>query len=132
MLARSMRLGLASLLIGCALLGSGGLGCFSANQAYHKYLMRGSIVGRKGDRFVICIGSRDGAQIGQVLQTYDVALIAGDGTIPGGAGIPERPVRYERRPIGKVRITQILAPHFAEAEVVEGKVTDHAIVELAH
>ena len=90
--------------------------CASIQKGYHQFIMRGSIVDISGSDVYLCIGSKDGAAVGQELNVYKIV----------------RKVRYnyERQLQGKVRIEVILDEHFARATVISGKAERNDIVEL--
>jgi hypothetical protein len=97
--------------------------CSSMQGARHEYLMRGQVVEISGSNAVVCIGSRDGAQVGQELVVYK--LIARES---GGSG--KNPPRWERVKVGSVRIAQVIDEHFAAAQVISGPVEVNHVVEL--
>ena len=88
----------------------------------HSWFMRGSIVAEDATGKVVCIGSDDGATVGQVLVAYRVVPNPGPskGTGPN----------FRRERTGQVRIDHIFDAHFAHVTVVEGTPTVHDIVEL--
>lgn len=91
----------------------------STTGSYHRYLMRGSIVEMTGDSVVLCIGSEDGATVGQELAVYRVER-----------GRGSRSPMFERVKAGRVRIVEIVNGHFARADVVDGEASPNWIVEL--
>lgn len=88
----------------------------------HKYIMRGAILEVNGDTAYLCIGSAEGAKVGQELTVVRFARS------PGGG--PRQPVHYDRQEIGMVKITQIVDEHMAYAKIISGKAEEHDIVEL--
>lgn len=101
------------------LAGSAFIACASLHHAHHSGLMKGSVLSAGDGRLVLCIGSRDGAAVGQELKAYEYVRSAA----PRGVG-------FTRRETGVVRITEIVDEHFAHASVVSGTVKENAIVEL--
>lgn len=112
-------------LIGLAMAGL--LASFTATAAEtpslrHTFFMRGQVVEAQEQSLVICIGSADGASVGQQL---DVVRHRRTRTGPKGMG------RFEREVVGKVRIDAIVDEHYAEATVISGKARENDSVELA-
>ena len=97
-------------------------GCASLETAGHKYIMRGQILEVDGDTAYLCIGSADGAKVGQELTVYRVLRIGTPGQ--------RTTVRYERKQAGKVRITEIVDEHMANAKIISGQAKENYIVEL--
>jgi hypothetical protein len=89
----------------------------------HTLLMRGSIVAEQAEGKVVCIGSEDGATVGQVLDVYRVVQHPG----PGGRGVGPS---FHREPAGHVRVDHVYDAHFAHVAVVDGAPAVHDIVEL--
>ncbi len=90
----------------------------SCATVYHGFIMRGSIIEASNSDVYLCIGSKDGASVGQELDVYKVVAVSG-----------ARPV-FERVHTGKVKITEIVDEHFAKATVISGKAEKNNIVEL--
>jgi hypothetical protein len=108
---------LVSLLLLTALLAA----CASTGAAYHRYVMRGLVV-EVADRDVsICIGSRDGAKVGQQLEAFRIEK--------HGVGPKGQPT-FERHRTGVVQIAEIFDEHFARATVISGEVKEGNVVEL--
>lgn len=108
----------ASVLVCGALLLSA---CATAHEVHHKYLMRGSIVGKKDNRVSLCIGTKDGAKKDQVLSVYRIESV----------GNPSKqPFAHRKVIVGKVKIEKIVDEHFAVASVVSGTAEVNQIVEL--
>jgi len=89
---------------------------FSCATFYHRYVMRGSIIEASGSEVYLCIGSKDGASVGQELDVYEI--------------IETKPTPFRRVLVGKVKITEIVDEHFAKATVISGKAEKNDIVEL--
>lgn len=95
--------------------------CASTGAAYHHYVMRGLVV-EVADRDVsICIGSRDGAKVGQQLEAFRIER--------HGVGPKGQPT-FERHRTGVVQIAEIFDEHFARATVISGEVEEGNVVEL--
>lgn len=97
--------------------------CSSMQGARHEYLMRGQVVEISGSKAVVCIGSKDGAQVGQELVAYKVVARSSGGSA-------KSPPRWERVKVGSVRIEQVIDEHFATAQVISGPVEVNHVVEL--
>ena len=117
--ARRMQSRLA---LGAALAGLLLAGCASTSPAYHRYLMQGQVLSVEGDSLVVCIGERDGAQVGQDLAV--VRHVRQPGT-PKAAG-PD----FRREPIGTARIAEVFDEHYARAQVLNGNPQINDVVEL--
>lgn len=89
----------------------------------HTLFMRGSIVAEQTEGKVVCIGSEDGATVGQVLDVYRVVQHPG----PSGKGAGPT---FHRQPAGHVRVDHVYDAHFAHVSVVDGAPAVHDIVEL--
>ncbi len=87
-------------------------------KVYHGLLMKGSIIETSDSEIYLCIGSSDGASVGQVLDVYRIPQTK-----------PEA-LHFRRILTGKVRITEIIDEHFAKATVISGKAEKNDIVEL--
>ncbi|MBF0466213.1 MAG: hypothetical protein HQK88_03185 [Nitrospirae bacterium] len=95
-------------------------GCAGLEQAHHEYLMKGTILEKTGDEVYLCIGTKDGAQVGQELNVYLTRRVIGKGTHTD----------WERVFTGKVKITEIVDEHFAKGKVISGTVKENDIAEL--
>ncbi len=91
---------------------------FSCATFYHGFLMKGSIIEASNSDVYLCIGSKDGASVGQELDVYKIIQRQSKAT------------PFRRELIGKVKITEIIDEHFAKATVVSGKAEKNDIVEL--
>ncbi len=87
-------------------------------KVYHGFLMKGSIIETSDSEVYLCIGSKDGASVGQELDVYKVLQRQSKGT------------PFRREHTGKVKITEIIDEHFARAAVISGKAEKNDIVEL--
>ncbi len=97
-------------------------GCATNSPARHEYIMRGQVLSIDGASVEICVGERDGAEVGQVL---DVVRHTKRNQSPKASG-PD----YKREEIGKVRITSLFDEHYANATVVDGQPVVSDTVEL--
>ena len=96
--------------------------CASIQKVEHKYVMRGSILESTSDGVYLCIGSADGAEVGQELNVYKFIKIPG-----AGKTIPQT---FRREETGKVKITEIVDVHYAKAKILSGEAKENYIVEL--
>ena len=90
----------------------------SCATVYHGFLMKGSIIEASDSDVYLCIGSKDGASVGQELDVYKIPQTK-----------PEA-LHFYREHTGKVRITEIIDEHFAKAKVISGRAEKNDIVEL--
>ena len=91
---------------------------FSCATVYHGFLMKGSIIEASNSDVYLCIGSKDGASVGQELDVYKIIPVT-----------RARPT-FRRVQTGKVKITEIIDEHFAKATVISGEAEKNDIVEL--
>jgi len=93
--------------------------CATMGKAYHKYIMKGSIIETSADGVYLCIGTKDGAKVDQELDVYKIITIS------------HARSTFQRVHVGKVKITEIIDEHFAKAKVISGKAEKNDIVELS-
>ncbi len=96
-------------------------GCSTVGVIRHQYIMRGQILDVSDGEIYLCIGSNDGAQIGQELTAY--RFVKTGQTIKGAQF-------FRRETTGTVRITEIIDEHYAKANLLTGKADVNNIVEL--
>jgi hypothetical protein len=94
------------------------ISCATMGKAYHNYLMKGSIIETYDSDIYLCIGSNDGAAVGQELDVYKIITIN------------KARSTFQREHSGKIKITEIVDEHFAKAKVISGKAEKNDIVEL--
>lgn len=109
----------APLLIGAALFAATPV---VAQGIGHTWIMRGQVVAIEPTGLVLCIGKSDGAQPGQILDVYRAEYHPHNPK----ANLPA----YKRVKVGSVTISEVIDDHFARAQVTEGKLAKHDIVEL--
>lgn len=85
--------------------------------------MAGSVIESSPEGVYICLGSPDGAAVGQ---QFDVVRVTRD-----RSGNPKQGARFKRTKVGTVRIDAIVDEHFAEATVTSGSVEKGDIVRLS-
>ena len=90
----------------------------SCATVYHGFFMKGSIVETLDSEVYLCIGSKDGASVGQELNVYKIIRVTA-----------ARPT-FRRDLTGKVKITEIIDEHFAKARVISGEAKKEDVVEL--
>jgi len=96
--------------------------CAGLEKVEHKYIMKGSILESTSEGIYLCIGSADGATVGQELNVYKFIKIPGSGKPPQA--------NFRREETGKVKITEIVDEHYAKAKVLTGEAKENSIVEL--
>ena len=96
--------------------------CASLEKAGHQYVMRGNILESTSEGVYLCIGSADGATVGQELNVYKFTKIPGSGK--------STQQNFNRHETGKVKITEIVDEHYAKAKVLTGEAKENSIVEL--
>lgn len=116
---------LMTMIIPAAMIMSGN-GCASLKAAHHKYVMRGSILMVAGNEAYLCIGSNDGAQVGQ---KFDVYRIIPQGIAQPGKGGTSG-IKFRKEKTGSIKITQIVDEHYAKADIVRGNVQKDYVAEL--
>lgn len=80
--------------------------------------MRGLVVNASESDTIICVGTADGAQPGQVMQVYRIS-------IPDEFDDED----FIRDEIGKVEVVEVINAHFARVKVLSGDVQKHDIAE---
>ena len=91
--------------------------CAAIQKPYHSVFMKGSIIEITDTGVYLCIGSKDGASVGQELDVYKMNF-----------STPKKTAT--RVKTGKVKITEIVDEHFATATVISGKAEKYDTVEL--
>lgn len=93
------------------------MGCATLETARHEYLMRGQVLEVEDGTAYLCIGSEQGAKVGQVFTVHRYVKIA------GARG------SYRIDLVGTVKITEV-ETHMAWAKIVTGDVKANDVVEL--
>ena len=88
----------------------------------HEYVMRGQVLEADGGRLVVCVGKRDGVEVGRTLEVVRHVRVVG--------GPKQLGSRFRRERVGSVRVTALFDEHYAEVLVVEGKAQVNDTVEL--
>jgi predicted small secreted protein len=89
-------------------------------DVHHGIFMKGSILETYDSEVYLCIGKKDGAQVGQELDVIKII----------SSGNPKSGFMFRREHTGKVRISEIIDEHFAKATIISGKAEKNSIVEL--
>ena len=101
----------------------GATGCAALGSAGHKYIMWGQVLELTDDTAYLCIGSADGAQVGQEYAAYKFTKIP-------SANLKSVQHSYKREETGTVKILEIVDEHMAKAKVLAGHVETNNMVEL--
>jgi hypothetical protein len=96
------------------------MGCATMETAKHQYFMRGQVLEVRDGTAYLCLGTEQGAQVGQVFAVKRYVRI---GLQRGGQP------QYKVDSVGTVRITEVES-HMANASIVSGDVRANDIVEL--
>lgn len=97
-------------------------GCASSSPAYHDYIMQGQVLSVDNDMLTVCIGTRDGAKAGEVL---DVVRHVRQSSSPKASG-----PNFRREAVGSARIVTVFDDHYATAEVLDGQPRVNDVAEL--
>ena len=95
--------------------------CATMETARHNYIMRGQILQSAGEGVYLCIGSADGAEVGQEFGVYKYIAMPANKSL-------QSPFRREET--GTVKVTEIVDEHYAKAVVLTGEAKVNSIVEL--
>ena len=108
---------LALMVGGLSLSGAAGL-----ETVVHKYIMRGQVLEVVDSTAYLCVGSQDGAQVGEEFTVYRFDRI------PNPNPKVSAPM-FKKQEIGKVKITEIVDEHMANAKILSGKVKVNDVIE---
>jgi hypothetical protein len=89
---------------------------------YHEFVMKGSVIDVAEEGIYFCIGTPDGAKVGE---EYDAIHVRRD-----ISGHPRSTPRFKHVKVGRVRVEEIVDVHYAKAKVIEGKVAKGDIIAL--
>lgn len=106
-----------------ALVAQGSLVAASNPGIRHTVFMAGSVIESSADGVYLCIGTSEGAQVGQQLEVVRLTRDTGIN--------PKQGAHFKREKVGTVRIDAIVDEHFAQATVVSGHAEKGDIVRLA-
>ena len=93
------------------------MGCATLEAARHEYLMRGSVLDVENGTAYLCLGTEQGAKVGQ---EFTVHRYVG---IPGSRG------GYHVEYVGSIKITEVQS-HMAYAKILTGDVKANDVVDL--
>jgi hypothetical protein len=101
-------------------------GCAAMEGAYHRHIMRGQVLEVTGNEVCLCIGSNDGARVGQELTVVRFERGRASGGMKGSGA----DYKFKRIDVGLVKIAAIVDAHYATATVMSGTVRENDTVEL--
>jgi len=94
-------------------------GCAGDSVIRHQF-MQGQVLSVDANEIVVCIGKRDGARDGQVLNVIrhlaEIAVVEG--------------APFSRAQVGQVRIVDVYDDHYAHVSIVTGEAKTGDMVEL--
>ena len=88
----------------------------------HGFIMRGQVLDVENGVATVCIGTKDGAKVGQVLEVERVTRVYG--SPKSGAST------YSRSEVGQVKISELFDEHYARAKILSGSPSVNDVVEL--
>lgn len=88
----------------------------------HGWIMRGQVLSLDNGVATVCIGTRDGAKVGQVLEVQHIT--------PKPSGNSHASITFTRTNAGQVKITELFDEHYARAQVLAGNPAVNDVVEL--
>lgn len=95
--------------------------CATVETVRHNYIMRGQVIEATNEGVYLCIGSADGAEVGQEFKVFKYIIMPATKSL--------RP-DHRREETGMVKITEIVDEHYAKAKILRGEVKENYIVEL--
>ncbi len=95
-------------------------GCAALETSEHKYYMRGQVLEVRDGTAFLCIGSEEGAKIGQVFTVHRYVNVE-----PRRQAQPHYRIDF----VGMVKITEIES-HMASAKIIDGDIQANDVVEL--
>lgn len=90
----------------------------------HRVFMAGSVIESSAEGIFLCIGTSEGARVGQELE---VVRITRDQSVN-----PKQGMKFKREKVGTVRIDSLVDEHFAQATVLSGAAEKGDIVRLVN
>ena len=97
--------------------------CASLKSNMHKYVMRGQVLEVTDGVVYLCIGSNDGAAIGQEYSVHKIIKTK-------NLNAKGEQFIYKKEDTGTIKITEIVDEHFAKAKIMAGEVKINYVVEL--
>ena len=116
-----MRLSKTAFVPAALLLASAMAGCVPGGIR-HGWIMRGQVLALDEGVATVCIGTNDGAKVGQVLDVQHITIKPAP---PKGQG-----ATFIRSDAGKVEILDLFDGHYAHAKVLSGNPALNDVVEL--
>lgn len=107
--------------LGFLMIFAGFLSACSASQFYHEKIMRGQIVGIDNDEVVLCVGSIDGAMIGQEMQVYRYVWVGAE---------EDGDDDYQVSHVGTLKVKSVVNEHFSRAIRIKGDIRKNDMIEL--
>jgi hypothetical protein len=98
--------------------------CSKMESARHEHMMKGQILEVTDNSAYLCIGSKDGAEVGDQFTVYK--FTREENPDPKYASHPQ----YKREQVGKIRITAIVDEHMAKAIILSGEVKPNYFAEI--
>lgn len=89
----------------------------------HGWIMRGQVLAVDDGVASVCIGTRDGAKVGQVLSVEHVTIKPAPSPKSGSP-------TFSRSNAGQIKIIELFDEHYARAQVVAGNPAVNDVVEL--
>ena len=83
--------------------------------------MRGQILEATDEGVYLCIGSADGAKVGQEFKVYKFVKMS---------ELRPKQANFKREETGTIKITEIVDEHYAKARRLTGEAKENYIVEL--
>ena len=112
-------------IIGCLLAWTAIMaGCANLDSARHEYIMRGQILEVSDNEAYLCIGRKDGAEVGQEYTVYNFRK-----TLLRNEKSPQ--FTYIKEKTGTVKLIEIVDEHFAKAKILTGEAKVNDVVELS-
>ncbi len=96
------------------------MGCATMETAKHEYIMRGSVLEVSDGNAYICLGTDQGAKVGQEFTVHRYVKTAAT-----PKGVPS----YKIETVGTVKITETES-HMANAKILSGNVKENDVVDL--
>lgn len=99
------------------------LGGCAEGGVRHGWVMRGQVLSLDAGVATVCVGTRDGAKVGQVLDVHHITVQTVANPHSGGP-------TFSRSDAGRVKITEVFDEHYARAQIVSGNPVVNDVVEL--
>jgi hypothetical protein len=99
-------------------------GCSRMESERHKLLMKGQILEVIDNAAYLCIGSKDGAEVGDQFTVYKFTRIENP-----NSKYADQPY-YKREVAGRIKIVEVFDEHMAKAIILSGEVKPPYVAEL--